>query len=162
MPEPTKEHAFLQQFAGEWETEAEMTMAPGQPPEKCRGHESSRLLGGFWVVGEMEGQMPGGMGTMQGLILLGYDTDKQKYVGTWVDSTNGHQWEYEGTVDPSGRILTLETEGPCLWKGPGAIARFKEVVEFKSRDHRVFTSSIQNDDGTWTQMVTVNYRRKSS
>ena len=90
--------------------------------------------------------------------LLGYDAEKRKYVGTWVDSMNSYLWKYEGSVDASGKVLTLETVGPSPLK-PGLV-RFKEVTEFRSKDHRVFTSSMQNDDGTWVTLVTADYRRK--
>ena len=72
---------------------------------------------------------------------------------------SGTLWNYEGTVDSSGKKLTLETEGPCPMKG-GKISRFKEVVEIKDKDHKVFTSSIQEDDGKWSTMVVVNSTRK--
>jgi hypothetical protein len=42
---------------------------------------------------------------------VGYDPQKKKYVGTWVDSVTPYLWTYEGSLDASGRILTLETEG---------------------------------------------------
>jgi hypothetical protein len=159
MPAPVKEHLWLQQFVGEWETEVEITMAPDQPPMKGKGTESTRALGGFWIIGEGKGEMEGMPGTMTSVLTLGYDPSSQKYTGTWVDSMTSHLWKYEGTVDPTGKILTLNTEGPCPMK-PG-IVKFKEVTEIKDRDHRVFTSSMQGDDGKWTKMVTVNYRRKS-
>jgi hypothetical protein len=39
---PVKEHELLQKFVGEWESEGEAFMAPGQPPTKLKGVESSR------------------------------------------------------------------------------------------------------------------------
>jgi hypothetical protein len=158
MPEPTKEHIWLQQFVGEWETEAEITMDPSQPPMKGKGTESVRALGGFWVVGEGTGTMEGMPGTMKSVLTLGYDPAAKKYIGSWIDSMTSTYWKYEGSVDASGKTLTLDTEGPCPMK-PGLV-KFKEVTEFKDKDHRVFTSSILGDDGKWTKMVTVNYRRK--
>src|SRR5688572_28399357 len=32
MPQPTKEHEWLKQFAGEWDVETEAFVAPDQPP----------------------------------------------------------------------------------------------------------------------------------
>ena len=47
MPGPVEEHGLLQKFVGEWESEGEAFMAPGQPPTKLKGVESSRMIGGL-------------------------------------------------------------------------------------------------------------------
>src|SRR5262245_40955276 len=84
MAEPQKEHKWLQQLEGEWETTAEMIVEPGKPPVKSKGTESVRSLGGFWSVSEMKGECMGVKVT--GLMTVGYDARKKKYVGTWVCS----------------------------------------------------------------------------
>ena len=157
MPQPQKEHAWLQQIVGEWDAEVEMTMDPTQPPEKSKGIESGRMIGGFWAMLENKGEFMGGPFT--GILTLGYDTDKEKYVGTWIDSISGHLWLYEGTVDASGKTLTLETEGPSH-DTPGKIVKYRETIEIKSKDHKVFTS-MKEKDGKWATGLTINYRRKN-
>jgi hypothetical protein len=157
MPTPVKEHAWLARFVGEWETEADISCDPSQPPMKCLGTESARMLGGFWLVAQGRSDM-GGM-PFESVLTLGYDPEKQKYVGSWIDSMTGYLWKYEGAVNAAGTILTLDIEGPSP-AGPGKLARYKEATEFKSPDHRIFTSSIQGEDGNWTSTVTVNYRKK--
>jgi hypothetical protein len=92
------------------------------------------------------------------VITLGYDPEKQKYVGTWVDSVTGYLWHYTGEVDASANTLTLESKGPCPTR-PG-LANFKEVIEIKDADNRTVTSSKQEDDSSWTKIMTVTYRRK--
>jgi hypothetical protein len=157
MPKPTKENEWLEQFAGEWTTESEMYMVPEQPPIKATGEETARMIGGFWLMAENKGkvfEMP-----MTGILTVGYDAEKKSYVGTWIDSMTGYMWKYAGTVDDQGKALTLETRGPCP-KRPGELSNFKEVLELKDKDHKVFTSSMQEEDGSWTKMVTMNYRRK--
>lgn len=160
MPPPAKEHAWLQQLVGTWETEFECVMEPGKPAMKGSGTEVARSLGGFWVVAEGQATMEGMPGSMNSVLTLGYDPEKKKYTGTWIDSMTSHLWKYEGSLDSSGKVLTFECEGPCPTK-PGKISKFREVTEIKGKDHRVFTSSILGDDGKWSKMVTVNYRRKS-
>lgn len=156
LPKPTKEHEWLQQLTGEWESEAQMFMQPGEPPVTSTGIERVRSIGGFWIMAENTGEFGGHPYT--GLMTLGYDTQTEKYVGTWIDSMSGYLWKYEGTVNEAGNALTLESEGPCPASG-GELTRFKEVVEIKSPDHKVFTSSMQDKDGKWTTTVTINYRR---
>ena len=156
FPKPQKEHEWLQQLAGEWEAECEMFMEPGQPPLKSKGTETVRTVGGFWIVAENKSEFMGQPFT--GLLTLGYDARKEQYVGTWVDSMTGYLWTYEGAVDSAGKVLTLETEGPCPEK-PGELSKFREVLEIKGKDHKVFTSSIQGEDGQWHTFVTINYRR---
>lgn len=156
MPQPTKEHMWLQQLAGEWESESEVNL-PGQPPMKGTGTETARMLGGFWLVAEGEATMMGM--PMKCILTLGYDPLRQKFVGSWVDSCTGYFWTYEGTLDDSGKILTLRTRGPHPMK-PDELVDVREVLEIKDKDHKVFTSAMQDEDGNWQVMATVNSRRK--
>lgn len=154
--EPTQEHAWLQNMVGQWETEGEVMMGPGQSM-KCKGTETVRSVGKFWTVAEskntvMELQM-------QGVFTLGYDPRTKKYVGSWVDSMTDYMWRYEGTVDAAGKKLTLDTEGPNP-AAPGTMAKFKETMELTDKDHRVFTSSMQGEDGQWFTFVTIKSTRK--
>lgn len=156
MPSPQKEHEWLNQFLGEWQCEAECDVEPGKPPVKFKGTESIRSLGGFWIVADGKGEVMGM--PYSNLLTLGYDPAKKKYVGTWVDTMTNYLWKYEGSVDASGKILTLDTEGPCPM-AQGKICKFKEVTEFKSKDHRVFTSSRVEDDGKLTKMLTIDSKK---
>ncbi len=157
MPKPSAQHAWLQQFVGEWESKTQAYMEPGKPPVEMSGTETVRPLGEFWTISEIKSTMADTPFT--GNMTLGYDAEAQKYVGTWVDSMTGHMWKYEGAVDPSGKILTLETEGACPMR-PGKLTRFKEVIELKSNDLKTFTSSMMGDDGQWVTMMISEATRK--
>ena len=134
-------------------------MGPGQPPMTCKGTVSSKMLGGFWVVSEMQAEM---MGTpFTAVQTIGYDAEAKQYVGTWVDSMMNHMWKYTGSVDESGKKLTLEAEGPNFIT-PGKTAKFRDAYEFQDKDHIVVTSSMQGDDGKWVTFMTGNVRRKKS
>ena len=158
LPLPVEEHQWLQQLAGEWDGEIEAQLEPGQPPRRSTATESVRLVGGFWVVTEMQGTCPVLGAPFTSSLTLGYDPDRDKFVGTWVDSMSSHLWRYEGTLDPARNVLTLETEGPCPLV-PGKLSKFREVIELESKDHKVFTSSIQREDGQWVTLATCNSRR---
>ena len=157
--EPQKEHRWLQKFVGQWTFEVQATMEQDTPPPKFRGTESVRSLGGLWILAEGQGEICGG-GMATTVTMLGYDPRKELYVGTWIGSMMPHLWLYNGTLDADGRVLTLDTEGPCLEAAAGKMARYREVTEFKTDDHRVLTSHMLDDDGKWLSFMTANYRRK--
>jgi uncharacterized protein DUF1579 len=156
-PPPTEQHAWLKHLTGEWESESEIYMEPGKPPIKSKGTETARMIGGFWLLAENKGTIMDQ--PMTGILTLGFDPETRDYVGTWVDSMTSYQWKYVGKVDDKGTTLTLETKGPCP-KKPGTLSNFKEVMELKDKDQKVFTSSMQEDDGSWTKVATISYRRK--
>jgi hypothetical protein len=156
---PQKEHELLKQFVGEWESEMEASPGPGQPPMKCKGSMKSRMLGGYWVVSEVESEMFGM--PMKGLQTIGYDPKSKKYVGTWVDSMMNHLWKYSGTVDEAGKTLTLDAEGPSF-TGEDKLAKYRDAYEFKAKDHIVMTSSMQGEDGKWVTFMTGSLKRKES
>jgi len=156
---PAKEHHWLQQLTGEWDTEVEAVVEPGQLPKQSKGTESIRPVGGYWVLSEIQGTCPIKNTPFTSFLTLGYDQDQAEFVGTWVDSMSSYLWKYEGTLDPARNALTLETEGPCPM-APEKHSRFREVIELKDKDHKVLTMSIQGADGGWVTMVTCNSRRR--
>jgi hypothetical protein len=155
--EPQQEHQWLQQLVGEWTYEAEATMAPGQPPAKFEGSERVRSLGGLWILAEGQGEMPD-CGAATTVLTLGYDQQKQRFVGTWIGSMMTHLWVYDGTLDEAGRVLTLYAEGPDMTT-EGKMAQYKDVIEFTSEDHRMLTSYMLGEHGEWPRFMTAHYRR---
>jgi hypothetical protein len=69
-----------------------------------------------------------------------------------------HMWPYEGSVDDSGKILTLEADGPNFM-ADGETTKFRDAYEFKAKDHIVATSSMRTDDGKWVTFMTGHVRR---
>lgn len=158
MPTPVKEHQWLQQLVGEWESDVHVYM-PGQPEMTSKGVETVRAVGGFWTVSENKGSMMGDPFT--GLLTLGYDPASGKYIGTWIDSMSSMLWKYEGKLDESKTKLTLETTGPsCM--DPTATADYRETLELKGKNQKVFESHVKGPDGNWTKMMRIEYRRRAA
>lgn len=156
FPEPGEHHKWLEQLIGAWTVESEMG-GEGMPPMKATGTDTVRSLGGRWVICELKSEMPG-MGAMQAVMTLGYNPETGKYQGTWVDSVSDLLWVYEGTLDATQKILTLEAEGPNMMDPAAGRTRYRDVIEFKSDEHRTLTSSALVD-GEWVQFVTAHYRK---
>ena len=155
--EPQQEHHWLQKMVGQWTYEHECHGEPGQPASKAQGKETIRSLGGLWIVGESQGQMPGG-GEATMILTLGYDPARKKYVGTWVGSMMTHLWVYEGSLDAAGKVLTLDCEGPSF-SGDGTISKYQDIITFISDEHRTLTSRVLGDNGQWNQFMEAHYRR---
>lgn len=156
LPGPEKEHQWLKRFVGEWQTHSEGKMGPDVPPMECEGTMSSRMIGELWVINEMKGEA---MGTpMVGIQTIGYDPERKKYIGTWVDSMANHLWRYDGTLDESGKRLTLEADGPNFMAG-GEMTKFRDSYEFKSDDEILVTSSMLGEDGDWVTFMTGTSKR---
>lgn len=152
--QPQKEHEWLHQLIGEWTTEAEAKMGPDKPSEVFKGKEIVRSIGGMWVM--CEGQPSDG--TAINIMTLGYDPAKKRFVGTFIGSMMTHQWVYDGQLDVTGKVLTLDTEGPDF-AAEGKMARYKDVIEIKSSDHRLLSSHMLGADGKWHHFMTANYHR---
>ena len=74
MPEPQKEHKWLEQFVGDWDADIQMYMEPGKSPQTQKGTEHTRSIGGFWIVAENKGTFMEKPFT--GIMTLGYQPDK--------------------------------------------------------------------------------------
>lgn len=154
---PQKEHAWLQKLVGHWTSEAECMGGPNEPVTKNRGTETVKPIGELWIVGEGQGEMPGG-GTAHMMLTLGYDPNRKRFVGTWVGSMMTHLWVYEGELDAAGRVLTLNSDGPSF-TDPTKQAKYQDIIEWVSDDHRTLSSRSLGADGKWTHFMTAHYRR---
>lgn len=154
---PTKEHEWLHQLAGQWEADLEVWSEPGKPPMKLKSTENTRRIGRLWIVSESAVTAPGT--PFARALTLGYDPQTKKYVGTWVDTNSTHIGKYEGLMDAAGKTLTLEGDTPSPFD-PAKSVRVREVIELKSPDQKVTTTSLQGEDGNWFKLVTVSARRK--
>ncbi len=159
--EPQKEHAWLQRLVGDWTYEIDAIMAPGEPPIKLRGNEIVRSVGGIWIVADGQGEMPGG-GIAKTMLTIGFNQRKQRFVGSWIGSMMTYLWMYEGTLDASEKVLSLECDGPVF--GPdGSMSegttRYKDVHALISENERTLTGNILGPDGNWSEMMTCTYRR---
>ena len=154
----TKEHAWLQRIVGEWTGEGTAEMGPGQPTQTFNVEESVRPIGDVWIQGEGRGKMPDGTPSTT-LVTLGFDPDRKRFVGTFIGSMMTYLWIYDGELDRSERILTLNAEGPSM-AGDGKMAKYQDIVEVKDENHRTLSSQILMPDGTWTKIMTAHYRRR--
>jgi hypothetical protein len=159
MAEPQKEHQWLQRLVGNWTFETEASMGPDKPPEKAKGTESVRPLGGLWIVGEGKSLMPSGE-PANTMLTLGFDPQKKRFVGTWVGSMMTHLWVYNGELDAAEKVLTLDTEGPSM-SDDGTMAKYQDVIELVSDDHRILRSRVLGDDGQWQEFMVSHYRRSA-
>lgn len=158
-PPPEKEHEWLKQLVGEWESEMETASVPGMPAMKCTGTMKTRTLGGYWIVSDVHNDMMGQK--VDAVQTVGYDPKAKKYVGTWVDSMFNHLWKYEGTVDDTGKILTLEADGPNFLGGEGT-AKYRDVYEITGKDTFETKSQMQTPDGKWMTFMTGKAKRKAA
>lgn len=157
FPKPQTEHDWLQQFVGDWTSEAECFMAPDAPPVINKGTERIRSIGGFWITVEIEAGM-GGF-PFHALQTIGFDPKRDCYIATWVDSMTSYLWHYEGSVNEAGTKLTIHSEAPCPLS-PGRLTKFRDELEIIDGDHKTYTSAMQGEDGEWRTCLKAKSVRK--
>jgi hypothetical protein len=151
---------WLEQLVGDWEFEGSCPSNEGKEPEIFRGKETFRRLGEHWVIGEAHGDAPGG-GVSSSIFTLGYDTQKETFVGSFICTMMNSLWVYTaGTLSEDGKSLTLDNEGPNFMANDGSTAKYRDVFSFISPDHRTLTAFIQGADGEWVQIMESHYHRK--
>lgn len=152
---PGKEHELLKKFEGEWDSVAKFMMEPGKEPAPSKGKESCKLIaGGLFLVTSVDSAMFGGKFAGHGV--LGYDLQKKKYTGSWVDSLNSGMYLVEGTLE--GNVLTERMEG--TEPGTGAPLKLRLVHELKNADQRVMRVYVTMPDGQEVETGSISYQRR--
>ena len=102
---PGPNHKLLERWVGRWDTTMKVMM-PGAPAMESRGTaEFSWLMEGRWLQEKMTGDMMGH--PMQGFSITGYDNFNKCFVSTWVDNHTTMMVHSSGSMDRSGKVLTM-------------------------------------------------------
>jgi hypothetical protein len=134
----------LRQREGTWDVTIEMQTSPKAAKSVSKGTQTNRLaVGGAWLLSDFEGEMGGRSASGRPFIghaITGFDPQKSKYVGVWVDSEGRHITLLEGTYDISKktfRMTSLERDGKGKLTPVTGVARFTdpdtEVVTVSAR-----------------------------
>jgi len=155
MPKAGPEHEVLKADLGTWEATVESFMPGAAQPMVSKGTETNTLVGGLWLVTDFKSEMMGQ--PFQGHGVSGWDPNKKKYVGTWVDTMSTGLGLSESTYDSATKTMTGTFEGP---DPSGQIMKMKSTVVMKDPDTRVFTMSGPGPDGKDMTMMRITYKRK--
>jgi uncharacterized protein DUF1579 len=156
-PSAGPEHALLKRDVGVWDARVEMWEAPGGEPTVSKGVETNRLLpGGLWLISDFKGEMAGQ--PFEGHGIRGYDPEKKKYVGTWVDSMTTRLSVDESTYDAATKTMTgtFETPGP-----DGKLMKLKAISVWKDDNTRTFSMSVPTQDGKEFLTFRITYSRRA-
>jgi len=103
---PGAPHKYLDQFAGKWETTMRMWMGPTSTPIENKGSAESRwILDGRFLLEESSAQMMGM--PYRGMLFMGYDNFKKKYVISYADNMSTAIFSASGDMDAGGKVMTL-------------------------------------------------------
>ena len=155
MPKPGPEHAVLAADVGTWDAIVEVFPGPGAPAMKSSGVEVNTLVGGMWLVTEFKGEMMGM--PFEGRGLAGYDPNKKKYVGTWVDTMSTGFAAVESTYDASTKTISGVMEGPDM---TGKLMKMREIVQRTGANTRVFSMYAIGADGKETLSMRISYTKR--
>ena len=133
---------------GTWDGDMEVRAQPGAEPQRSRGVMTQRMVG-TWLVSDFKNETG-----FEGRGIYGWDTAKQAYVGTWIDSMRGAL--VVGTGTREGQTMTYRFE---LAAGERPM-RWTDVTERLDANTRRFRTVIELASGELHDVVTATYRRR--
>lgn len=146
-------HDQLKRLVGNWTTEMTSFFPDPSNPQVSKGKASFKMiLGGNFLqqrfFGEFDGQKYEGIG------ISGYDTAKNKFVGTWKDSMNTGIMHVEGSYDAKSHTLTELGE----MSSPNGKMKTKNTTQYIDNNNFVFTMYMVTPDGE-QKLFSIKYTR---
>ncbi len=154
MGAPGPQHAELMKQAGKWKAVTKMWMGPGEPTVTEGVSMSKATLGGRFLMDEFKGTFMNK--PFEGMGFTGYDNQHKEYVGIWFDTMTTNAMISRGTMDASGKVLTMtsEMEDP----GTGEKAPIKMVTTFVDANSHRF-EMFENHGGQEVKSMEITYTR---
>ena len=155
----TEQHKVLKNEVGDWEAEMKLyPQGPDGPTIDGKCEETSRVLNnGMWLISDFKGDFAGF--PFEGHGAFGYNPQKKKYVGTWVDNMNPALTLMEGDYDAKAKTLTMYSEGTD--PETGKPMKTKNVTQYLEDGRRIFTMSNQAPGSDkYIKMMELTYTKK--
>jgi len=157
-PHPTPEHQLLQQFVGTFDTVTEFAIPGSDKPFLVPGRETCRLdMGGLWLVFDLESGEP--PTNFRGHGLMGFDTQKQKFVGVWVDPSTSALQLSEGDADATGKVITMRGTMPDYFQSgsPTVTRQVSRIVDADTKEFEVWRDAEGQES---LRIALIRYRRR--
>jgi hypothetical protein len=140
---PNENHAFLKNFAGDWNVTSTAWMQPGAPPSVSTSTSKGEIvLGGRYVIMKYTGVMFGQ--PFEGIQIMGYDNQQKKFASFWIDNTSTSFYMTTGTRDTTAN--TIDDTG--LWPDPmGGSSKIHAVTRFVGPDEFTYELYMVGPDG---------------
>ena len=149
---PGPEYDVIKKDIGAWE--CTITDMQGNA---TKGTETSKMLGGYWMLTDFEGKLFGQ--DFKGHGVYGYDKDKKQYVGTWYDSLGPVKLQMTGVWDEATQTLTYSGEAPGMDK---KMATYTMANCYKD-EKRIMTMYIQpKEGGDKSKIFEIEYSKASA
>ncbi len=153
MPTPLPQHQHILKSVGEWEGTLTSWMMPGAPPTTVPTKEKVEAIGGFWIQSTFSCDF-GGMPYL-GTGCMGYDTTKNKMVGTWIDNMSSFLAVMEGDMDMAAGKYVMHYKAPDPMTGAMTAHRIETVSAGDS-----YASTFYMGDGEGRKTMVIEMKRK--
>ena len=147
---PLPEHEYVQAGVGEWVgTMTSFMTADGTP---IPATQSVVAIGPFWTQSTFRCEFMGEPYTGTGA--LGYDPERKKFIGTWIDSYTSYMALMEGERNADG-VLVMQWMAPDPM-GSGMILHRYEYEQKKDSE----VTNFFMGEGEGVQTMQISLRRK--
>src|SRR5262245_22818450 len=148
---PGPAHEVFKAVVGDFKADVTIFMPD---PHKSTGIMRNRLvLGGRYVENRYEGDG----GCVAGVGFMGYDNSKQKYTGLWMDTMSTMIMASQGSIDASGKVITMTAEVDCPSHGGKHLSR--NVTTIIDNDRHTYEMFMSGPDGGERKCLSIVYAR---
>lgn len=157
FPKPGPEHKILAELAGTYDATVKAWFGPGEPSESTGVMKRQTILDGRYLQEEYAGKML--EKAFRGMSLIGFDTQKKKYVTAWIDTLSTGIMITEGTYDAASKTLT--STGEDFDAGTGKKMKGRDVLKIIDADTQLFEMYRQPLDGAKEfKVLEIVYKRR--
>jgi len=155
FPTPLEHHQMLLSHVGTWDVQCTYYMDPSQPPMEAKAKETVEAVGQFWTVSKFESDFMGM--PFVGRATLGYDTNAEQFVGTWIDGMSTVIFHYVGQFDADKKVLDMS--GEAFMPHFQGECKFRSVIYFADDDKHQFEMFVTPPGAPEMKMFRYEYSR---